>query len=144
MSLVILGTLTSTPQQTQPVVSVMTDRGFYSPGDQVTITISATGTEGSYLWLSVTKPDGHNLYYSRVTNATVIIQLPPDAPNGTYTVMVSWSHRYVETGFVVESQPIPEFPFAPIVFLFIIVVALASVSRLGPSKDVRHPGYVCK
>ena len=86
----------------------------------------------------------HNLYYSRVTNATVIIQLPPDAPNGTYTVMVSWSHRYVETGFIVESQPIPEFPFAQIVFLFIIVVALASVSRLGPSKDVRHPGYVCK
>jgi hypothetical protein len=143
VSLVALGFLVSTPQVT-PTVTVMTDRGFYSPGDQVIITVTATGTEGSYLWLSVNKPDGHNLYYSRVTNATVIIQLPLDAPNGTYAVMVAWSHRYVETGFVVQSQPIPEFPFAPIMFLFIIVVALASVSRLGPSRDVRHPGYVRK
>ena len=131
MSLVALGLLVSTPQVT-PTVTVMTDRGFYSPGDQVIITVSATGTEGSYLWLSVTKPDLHNLYYARLTNTTVIIQLPPDAQNGTYTVMVTWSHRYVETGFIVMGQPIPEFPTATIMFMLVLVAVLACVSRQKP------------
>ena len=117
--------------QVTPVVTVTTDRGWYSPGDQVTIEISAAGfNSGEQLWLYVDKPDGHNLYFAELPadGDTVVVRLPQDAPDGTYTVTVTWDHRYIETGFIVETQPIPEFPF-PLVVLFVaFTIAFAAIS----------------
>jgi len=117
--------------QVGTTVTVSTDRGFYSLGDQVVIRVSATGfDENETLWLYVDKPDGRNLYFGELpaNGDIVVVMLPQDAPDGSYTVTVTWDHRYVETGFVVESQPIPEFPFAPLVLIFAFAIAFATVS----------------
>jgi hypothetical protein len=60
---------------------------------------------------------------------TIIVRLPQDVPDGIYTITVTWDHRYVETGFVVESQPVPEFPFAFLVLILALAVASAAISR---------------
>jgi hypothetical protein len=114
-----------------PTVTVTTDRGWYSLGDQVTIRISTTGFASSdWLWLYVDKPDGHSLYFTELParGGTFVVMLPTDAPDGTYTVTVTWDHRYVQTGFIVESQPIPEFPFTPLVLTIAVAVAFATIS----------------
>jgi len=118
--------------QVSPTVTVSTDKGWYSPGEQVIVRISTTGFVSSErLWLYVDKPDGHNLYFTELSACgdTIIVTLPQDAPDGPYTVTVTWDHRYVETGFVVESQPVPEFPFAFLVLILAIAVASTSISR---------------
>jgi hypothetical protein len=118
--------------QVTPAVTVTTDRGWYSPGDQVTIRISTTGFASSdRLWLYVDKPDGHSLYFTELAarGGTFVVMLPTDAPDGTYTVTVTWDHRYVQTGFIVESQPVPEFPLAPLVLMFALAIAFAALSR---------------
>jgi hypothetical protein len=118
--------------QVSPSVTVSTDRGWYSPGEQVTVHISTTGFVSSErLWLYIDKPDGYNLYFTElpVCGDTIAVTLPLDAPSGTYTVTVTWDHRYVETGFVVESQPVPEFPFSFLVLILALAIASTAVSR---------------
>lgn len=128
--------------QVGPTVTVSTDRGFYSPGDQVVIRVSATGMAlNDRLWLYVDMPDGHNLYFTELLSNgdTVVVPLPQDAPDGTYTVTVTWDHRYVETGFIVESQPIPEFPFTPLVLTIAVAVAFAAISWRKASARTQAP-----
>jgi hypothetical protein len=128
--------------QVGPTVTVSTDRGFYSPGDQVVIRVSATGfDENDTLWLYVDKPDGRNLYFGELpaNGDTVVVRLPQDAPDGTYTVTVTWDHRYIETGFIVETQPIPEFPF-PLVVLFVaFTIAALTLARRKASARTSAP-----
>lgn len=128
--------------QVSPTVTVSTDRGWYSPGDQVTIHISTTSMAlNDTLWLYVDKPNGHNLFFTELSagGGIVIVALPQDAPDGTYTITVAWDHRYVQTGFVVESQPIPEFPVAPLVFLVAIASAFAAISWRKASASAKTP-----
>lgn len=95
--------------QTGPQVTVTTDRTSYAPGDQVTITISASGIDANQtlsLGLYIDKPDLHNLYSAElpITGGVVDLPLPEDAPEGTYTVTVMWSHEEVATNFTVVTQ----------------------------------------
>jgi len=118
--------------QISPTVTVATGRTWYSPGDEVTILVSTTGMpENQTLWLYVDGPDGRNWYFDHLSanGTTLALVLPADAQDGTYTVTVTWDHQYVETGFIVESQPIPEFSFAPVVLLLAVTAALATLSR---------------
>jgi hypothetical protein len=118
--------------QVSPSVTVSTDRGWYSPGEQVIVRISTTGFISSErLWLYIDKPDGYGLYFAELSACgdIIVVTLPQDAPDGTYTVTVTWDHRYVETGFIVESQPVPEFPFAFLVLILALAVTSATVSR---------------
>jgi len=118
--------------QVSPTVTVSTNKGWYSPGEQVIVRVSTTGfTSSERLWLYVDKPDGRNLNFTELPacGGTIVVTLPQDAPDGPYTVTVTWDHRYVETGFVVESQPVPEFPFAFLVLILALAVASTAVSR---------------
>jgi len=122
--------------QVTPTVGVGTDRTWYAPGDEVQITITFFNSNLTQVWLYVDGPDGRNLYFNRIqltdysTRAIVVfVTLPEDVGDGTYTVTVTWDHQYVETGFIVESQPIPEFSFAPVVLLLAVTAALATLSR---------------
>jgi len=118
--------------QISPTVTVATDRTWYMPGDEVTILVSSTGMpQDQTLWLSVDKPDLLNLYFTELpaSGRLVNVTLPVDTQDGLYTVTVTWDHRYVQTGFIVESQPIPEFSFAPVVLLLAVTAALATLSR---------------
>lgn len=124
--------------QVGPTVAVTTDRGWYSPGERVTVHVSATGFALSdQLWLYVDRPDGHNLYSIELSagGGTIVLTLPRDAPEGLYTVTVVWDHRYVQTGFIVEGQPIPEFPFPFAVLLFAFAIATLAVSRRKTSSS---------
>jgi len=124
--------------QISPTVAVATDRTWYSPSDEVRIQVSTTGMPANQtLWLYVDKPDGRNLYFGELpaNGDTVVVMLPQDAPDGTYTVTVTWDHRHVQTGFIVESQPIPEFPFAPLVLIFAFAIAYAAI--LGRKASAR-------
>ena len=124
--------------QVSPTVTVTTDRGWYSPGEQVTVHVSTAGFASSdHLWLYVDKPDGHNLYFMQLfaCGGTIIVMLPQDAPDGSYTVTVTWDHRYIQTGFVVESQPVPEFPFASLVLILAVAVATLAISRRKASNS---------
>ncbi len=132
--------------QVNPSVTVSTDKGWYSPGEQVIVRVSTTGFVSSErLWLYVDKPDGHNLYFTELSACgdTIIVTLPQDAPDGPYTVTVTWDHRYVETGFVVESQPVPEFPFTFLVLILALAVASTAISRrkasTGAETIALHP-----
>jgi len=118
--------------QISPTVAVATDRTWYSPGDEVTIQVSTTGMpENQTLWLYVDKPDLRNWYFGQLpANGTIVtLVLPADAQDGTYTVTVTWDHRYVQTGFIVEGQPIPEFPLAPLVLIFATAIAFLALPR---------------
>jgi hypothetical protein len=118
--------------QISPTVAVATDRTWYSPGDEVTIQVSTTGMpENQTLWLYVDKPDLRNWYFGQLpaNGTTVTLVLPADAQDGTYTVTVTWDHRYVQTGFIVEGQPIPEFPLAPLVLIFATAIAFLALPR---------------
>jgi len=116
-----------------PAVTVSLDRGWYSPGESVVIHILATGehSNASSLWLYIDGPDGRNLYFtdlpfqSQKLNWTV----PVHAAEGTYTVTVTWDHRYIRTGFIVEGQPIPEFPVASLVLIVATAIAFLAISR---------------
>jgi len=118
--------------QISPTVAVATDRTWYSPGDEVTIQVSTTGMpENQTLWLYVDKPDLRNWYFGQLpaNGTTVTLVLSADAQDGTYTVTVTWDHRYVQTGFIVEGQPIPEFPLAPLVLIFATAIAFLALPR---------------
>jgi len=117
-----------------PTVTVSTDRGSYRPGESVTIQIQVAMTENptnmTWLWLYIDKPDGHNALFMQLdpVNQTIVWNIPVNATQGAYTVTVMWSHRYAETGFTVEGQPIPEFPFAPLVLMVATAIAFLAVS----------------
>jgi len=121
--------------QVSQAVTVTTDRGWYSPGKSVTIKIQIVMTENptnmTWLWLYIDKPDGHNAFFAQLeaVNQTITWQIPPDAAEGAYTVTVTWDHRYSQTGFIVEGQPIPEFPFAPLVLVVATAIAFLALSR---------------
>ena len=131
-----------------PSVSVSLDRTFYSPGDSVAIVVTVlapTRINATLLWLYVDRPDGSNLYYTDlpVTNTTVVIDLPVDAPNGTYTVSLDYGHQMVETCFVVQDYPIPEAPSFVMPWLLILLI-LICLPLLGsphvPPPDPRLSG----
>jgi len=121
--------------QVSPAVTVTTYRGWYSLGESVTIQIQVVMTENptnmTWLWLYIDKPDGHNAFFAQLeaVNQTITWQIPPDAAEGAYTVTVTWDHRYSQTGFIVEGQPIPEFPFAPLVLVVATAIAFLALSR---------------
>ena len=131
------------------IVTVSTDRGWYSPGESVTIQIQVVMTENptnmTWLWLYIDKPDGHNAFFAQLEaiNQTITWQIPPDAPEGVYTVTVTWDHRYSQTGFIVEGQPIPEFPFTPLVLIVAAAIAFLALPRRQASARsetlVPHP-----
>ena len=117
--------------QVTPTVTVTTDRGWYSPGEQVAIQVTATGMSANEtLWLYVDKPDGHNLNFTELPacGGTYIVGLPHDAPEGSYAVTVMWDHRYVQTGFIVETEPVPEVPFPFVVFFVAFATAALAIS----------------
>jgi hypothetical protein len=117
------------------IITVSTDRGWYRPGESVTIQIQVVMTENptnmTWLWLYIDKPDGHNTYFAQLdaVNQTIVWDIPIDAPLGTYTVTVTCDHRYSQTGFIVESQPIPEFPIAPLVLIVATAIAFVALPR---------------
>jgi hypothetical protein len=122
--------------QTSPVIGISVDNPFPNPGDTIAITICVCIAPPSWnetLWLSIDSPDGHTLNYTElgIVNATITIpyRVPQDAASGLYTVTVYWDHQYVQTGFTVDAQPIPEFPFPPVVFLVAIAAATLAISR---------------
>jgi hypothetical protein len=111
---------------------VTVDRSIYGPGEEVVIYVSATGIASSErLWLYVDEPDGHNLCFTELTRrgGIIVVTLPQDAADGLYTVTVTWDHQYIQTGFTVERQPIPEFPSAAITVL-ILAASVASATLL--------------
>jgi hypothetical protein len=119
--------------QATPIVTVSLDRGWYQPGEEVLIHIHATGEHSSIslLWLYIDGPDGRNLYFTDLPFRSQKLNwtIPIDAILGSYTVTVTWDHRYSETDFVVEGQPIPEFPFAPLVLIFAAAIAFLALPR---------------
>jgi hypothetical protein len=126
--------------QATPTVTVATDQGWYSPGDQVTVQVTARGMPwNETLWLYVDEPDGRNLYFAELpaNGGTINLTLPQDAADGSYTVTIMWDHRYVQTGFIVQSQPIPEFPFPLVVLLLAVATAVAAISwrKTGASAE---------
>ena len=124
--------------QTNPSVTVSLDRGWYSPGESVTILMQVVMTDNptnmTWLWLYIDQPDGHNMLFMQLNpvNQTIRWGIPADAPEGAYTVTVTWDHRYVETGFMVQAQPIPEFPFAPLVLILAAAAAVLTLQRKQP------------
>jgi hypothetical protein len=117
-----------------PSVAVTVDNPFPNPGDTITITVCVCEAPSGWndsLWLSIDSPDGHNLYYAELgagnLTTTIPYKIPQDATGGLYTVTVTWDHQYVQTGFTVEDQPIPEFP-TPLV-LIVATLAIASILR---------------
>jgi hypothetical protein len=92
--------------QTGPQVTVTTDRGIYHPGEQVRITVAATGLTNDTLWLWVDKPNLHNLYNLELpsTGGVALVELPQDAMAGNYSVAVTWDHQITETSFMVIVQ----------------------------------------
>jgi hypothetical protein len=122
--------------QSGPVVGITVDNPFPNPGGTITITIcTCLAPQGwnDSLWLSIDSPDGHSLYYQELgtgyLTTTIPYKIPQDAPSGFYTVTVTWDHQYVQTGFTVDAQPIPEFPFPLPVFLVAIAAATLAISR---------------
>jgi len=117
------------------MVTVSTDRGWYSQGESVTIQIQVVMTENptnmTWLWLYIDQPDGHNAFFAQLeaVNQTITWKIPPDAAQGAYTVIVTWDHRYSQTGFIVEGQPIPEFPLAPLVLIVAAAIAFLTLPR---------------
>jgi hypothetical protein len=122
-----------------PTVTVTTDRICYAPGDevQVIVQLSHGWTLSGMMWFYIDKPDGHNLYftYANLSFASAtgfVFTLPQDAPEGNYTVTVTHDHDiYIQTTFIVEAQPVPEFPFPLAVLLVAFTVATLAISRLN-------------
>lgn len=121
--------------QVSPAVTVTTDRGWYSPGEPVTINITVVMTDNptnmTWLWLYIDKPDGRNALFMQLhaVNQTIVWDIPAEAPEGGYAVTVTWDHRYSQTGFIVEGQPIPEFSFTPLVLIVATAIALLALPR---------------
>jgi hypothetical protein len=119
-----------------PTVTVTTDRACYAPGDQVQVIVHLSDgwTLTGMVWFYIDKPDGHNLYFTyanlSLASATgFVFTLPQDAPEGNYTVTVTHDHDiYIQTTFIVEAQPIPEFSTTHLVLMIAVAVAFAALS----------------
>jgi len=117
--------------QASPLVSVTTERTWYAPGESVKIKITVHGIDAPYVWLYIDRPDGRNAFFTELPprSQTLAWNIPFDAPQGTYTVTLTWNHRYIQTGFTVEGEPIPEFPLAPLVLIVATAFAVLALSR---------------
>lgn len=120
--------------QTGPVVGVTVDNPFPNPGDTITITVCACSpAENQSLELYIDRPDGRNVYHADLQisdlPATIVYTIPEDSPGGLYTVTVTWDHQYVQTGFTVAGQPVPESPFPLAVMLLAFTVATLATFR---------------
>ena len=120
--------------QTGPVVGVTVDNPFPNPGDTITITVCACSpAENQSLELYIDRADGRNVYHTDLQlsdlPATIAYTIPEDSPGGLYTVTVTWDHQYVQTGFTVAGQPVPESPFPFAVMLFAFTFATLAISR---------------
>jgi hypothetical protein len=119
--------------QTNPAIGISLDNPFPNPGDTVTVTVCACRRAGNQnLELYIDGPDGRNVYHADLQLSdlptTITYTIPEDAPGGLYTVTVTWDHQYVQTGFTVAGQPVPEFAFPFAVMLFAFTVAPLAIS----------------
>jgi hypothetical protein len=124
-------------QTSAPCVGLAVDNAFPNPGDTVTITICAcsiTEDPSTPVYFAIDGPDGHNVQHLDLTFNDLSIQIPwtipLDSPGGLYTVMVTWDHQYVQTGFTVLGTPVPEVPYwAPMPILLCVLVATCVLTR---------------
>jgi hypothetical protein len=126
------------------------DNPFPNPGDTVAITVCVClmpkGWNDS-LELSIDGPDLRNVYHTDLQHSdlptTIAYTIPADSPGGLYTVTVTWDHQYVQTGFTVAGQPVPESPIAQLVFFIAIAFATLALSRRKASASAQalasHP-----
>lgn len=132
--------------QAGPVIGVTVDNPFPNPGDTVSITVCACLMPQAWndsLELSIDRPDARNVYHADLQSAdlptTVVWTVPNDSAGGLYTVTVTWDHQYIETGFTVMGQPIPESPIAQLVFFVAIAFAALALSRRKASARAQTP-----
>ena len=124
--------------QVAPTVAVSTDRTWYAPSEQVIVHISIDGPVGNWsdppvwVWLYIDGPDLRNVYFLQLwfneLPCDVGWEIPTDALEGTYMVIVTWHHEYTETSFIVSGQPIPELAPAIAPLLLALVVCLTTLS----------------
>ena len=131
--------------QTGPVVGVTVDDPFPNLGDRITITVCACSrAENQSLELYIDRPDGRNVYHADLQLSdlptTIAYTIPEDTPGGLYTVTVAWDHQYVQTGFTVAGQPVPESPFPFAVMLLAFTVAILAISRRKASASAPSLG----
>jgi hypothetical protein len=132
--------------QAGPVIGVTVDNPFPNPGDTVSITVCACLMPQAWndsLELSIDGPDARNVYHTGLESAdlpaTIVWTVPTDSPGGLYTVTVTWDHQYIETGFAVMGQPVPESPIAQLVFFVAIAFATLALSRRKASARAQTP-----
>jgi hypothetical protein len=126
--------LTQTPA---PAIGISVDNPFPNPGDTITITVCACKMpqdQTMSLYFAIDRPDGHNVQYRDLTFNDLPIEIPwtipLDSPGGLYTVTVTWDHQYVETGFTVMGNPVPEVPYwAPMPILLCLLLATWVLTR---------------
>ena len=133
-----------------PTVTVTTDRVCYAPGDQVQVIVHLSDgwTLTGMVWFYIDKPDGHNLYFtyanlSFASGTGFVFTLPQDAPEGNYTVTVTHDHDiYVQTTFIVDTEPVPELPpaWTPLVLLIALTIATLAISRRKASVSAETLG----
>jgi hypothetical protein len=119
--------------QTGPVVGVTVDNPFPNPSDTITITVCACSSSGNQNFeLYIDRPDGRNVYHADLQVSglptTIAYTIPDNSPGGLYIVTVTWDHQYVQTGFTVAGQPVPESPFPFAVMLLAYTVAILAIS----------------
>ncbi len=113
-------------------VDVKVDFESYKQGDSIDVKIHVQGADGEYFWLYVDGPDGRNILFKELgqvngtANFKETVNIPLDAPIGTYTIMVEWSgHNMIQVTFNVEA--IPEFPSWVIPILFVATIFIVAV-----------------
>jgi hypothetical protein len=123
------------------------DSTFHIPGEKVVVEVCACWVPENYtdlpLSVYIDGPDGRNQFFLDLTfnqlPVTIAWDIPENATTGQYTITVTWDHHYLQTGFIVEAQPIPEFPFPLLVFLVAFTVASAAVARRKASASPETP-----
>jgi hypothetical protein len=124
-------------QVSTPCVGLAIDNAFPNLGDAVTITICAcsiTEDPSTPVYFAIDGPDGRNVQHLDLTFNDLPIQIPwtipVDSLSGLYTVTVTWDHQYVQTGFSVLGNPVPEFPhWVPVSVLASVLIAICLLTR---------------
>ncbi len=122
----------------RPTVAITVNADSYMQGTTVYLTIDISHANDEYYWLYVDGPDGHNILFKGLGqlkgNAVFKeeVQIPLDAPVGTYTATITWNHALVQTIF--EVTPIPEFPIAVAVSLFAALAISVIILRRRKEK----------
>lgn len=98
-------------------LTVSTDKGSYSPGETVTITIQ--GSPNTFYGVEVRGPGGQLIALKQVTagsdgRATLSIGLASDSPTGTYTIVVSGGGETASKTFTVSAAAAPAPGPAPV------------------------------